>query len=520
MSPRAEPVAEKFNSVEAAAEHIVELQDRLAKLEADLEYSNEKIKLFQRHLFLSSQSEKKPAKLPEQEGLFNEAEGVAQIDPDEAQDDLIAVPAHSRARTRGKPKRKPLPENLPRKIIDVTLPESERVCPHDAKLMVEIGEEISEQLDFVPAHVEVKRIRRKKYACPSKCPGAIKTAPPIPQPIPKSMASAGLLAHLCVSKYLDSLPLYRQESMFARLNIELSRSTMGSWMIRCGELIQPLVNLLLDEQVASSYLHADETKVQVLKEEGRAPESLSWMWVLARPGPQPIVVFNYEKTRAGSVPKRLLDGFKGFLQVDGYGGYNAVSSKGDVIRLGCMMHVRRKFHEAMLSSKKGRTGKRGRAFIAELYRVEKECAELTAEERKKYRDLHARPILDQFRAWIEAEIRVIPPKSIAGRALGYAYREWEYVTRYMDDGRLSIDNGFAENQIRPFAVGRKNWLFCDTEKGAESSANLYSLLVTAKLNGLNAYEYLKDVLARLPLAKTIEDLEVLLPTRWKPAAVN
>jgi transposase len=386
--------------------------------------------------------------------------------------------------------------------------------------MVEIGEEISEQLDMIPAHLRVLRTSRKKYACPGQCPGAIKTAPVTPQAIPKSMAAPGLLASIAVSKYSDHLPLYRQEAIFARSGIELSRATMGSWMIRCGDLVTPLINLLNDELIASPYLHADETKVQVLKEDGRRPEALSWMWVVARQGREPIVVFTYEKTRSGSVPKRLLEGFIGYLQADGYGGYNLVCSQPGVTRLGCMMHVRRKFFEAQVSSKKGRTGKRGRAFIEELYEAESKCREFTPEERKVYRDLHARPILDRFRAWIVEEMHTIPPKSAAGKALGYAYREWENLVRYLEDGRLSIDNGFAENEIRPFALGRKNWLFCDSEKGAEASANLYSLLVTAKLNGLNVYEYLKDVFTRIPLAKTVEDFEALLPTRWKSEKTN
>lgn len=518
MSPQANEIAQKFETIGDAAEHIVELRDRLAKLEADLEYSNEKIRLFQRHLFLSSQSEKKPAlAVPEQEGLFNEAEGVGAVEEGTEQDELIEVPAHTRTKNRGKPKRKPLPENLPRRVTTIELPEHERVCSQDGVPMIEIGSEVSEQLDIVPAHIEVKRTVRKKYACPNSCPGAIKIAPRPAQPIPKSLASAGLLAYIAVSKYMDSLPLYRQEAMLHRYGIELSRATMGGWMIRVGELVQPLVNLMTDELVASSYLHADETRLQVLKEDGRAPEAMSWMWVLGRSGPKPLVVFTYEKTRAGSVPKRLLEGFTGFLQADGYGGYNAVCEQPDVRRLGCMMHCRRYFHQAQMASKKGRTGKRGRAFIEKLYAVEEKCREFAPDERKRYRDEHARPILDEFRAWTEEERHVVPPKSAAGKALGYAYREWESLTRYLDDGRLSIDNGFVENQIRPFAVGRKNWLFCDTEKGAEASANLYSLLVSAKLNGLNAYEYLRDVLERLPLAKTLGDLEALLPARWQPA---
>jgi transposase len=295
---------------------------------------------------------------------------------------LIDVPAHQRPRTRGKPKRKPLPENLPREVIDVKIPESDRVCSHDGQLMVEIGEEISEQLDMIPAHLRVLRTSRKKYACPGQCPGAIKTAPVTPQAIPKSMAAPGLLASIAVSKYSDHLPLYRQEAIFARSGIELSRATMGSWMIRCGDLVTPLINLLNDELIASPYLHADETKVQVLKEDGRRPEALSWMWVVARQGREPIVVFTYEKTRSGSVPKRLLEGFIGYLQADGYGGYNLVCSQPGVTRLGCMMHVRRKFFEAQVSSKKGRTGKRGRAFIEELYEAESKCREFTPEERK------------------------------------------------------------------------------------------------------------------------------------------
>ena len=444
---------------------------------------------------------------PDQVCMFNEAEAAVESAPDA--DDEIIVPAH----TRKKRGRKPLPDNLPRVDVVHEIPESERHCDHDGQLLVEIGEVISEQLDIIPAKIQVIRHIRKKYAC--NCGQCIKTAPLPAQPIPKSMASPGLLAHITVSKYQDALPLYRQETILQRIGVDIPRATLANWMIRAGALIQPLINLLQDRLLAYDIIQMDETTVQVLKEDGKAAQSKSYLW-LQRGGPpdQPVVLYDYDPGRGAGVPMRLLTGFTGYLQTDGYDGYNAVVAKNKLMHVGCMAHARRKFSEAVKAQgKKKKRGKahRGLALIQKLYRVEKQARKLDAEDRHACRQQQARPVLDELRAWLDEALLQVPPTSATGKALNYLNREWGKLIRYLDDGRLEIDNNGAENAIRPFVVGRKNWLFSDSVKGVKASANLYSLIETAKANGLEPYAYLRYLFTELPKAETVEAIEALLP---------
>jgi transposase len=444
---------------------------------------------------------------PDQFRMFDEAETDVEVVPDA--DDEILVPAHKRRR-RG---RKPLPDNLPRVDVVHDIPESERCCDHDGQLLVEIGEVISEQLDIIPAKIQVIRHIRKKYAC--ECGQCIKTAPLPAQPIPKSMASPGLLAHITVSKYQDALPLYRQETILQRIGVDIPRATLANWMIRAGVLIQPLINLLQDRLLAYDIIQMDETTVQVLKEDGKVAQSKSYLW-LQRGGPpdQPVVLYDYDPGRGASVPTRLLSGFTGYLQTDGYDGYNAVVAKNKLTHVGCMAHARRKFSEAVKAQgKKKKRGKahRGLALIQKLYRVEKQARKLDPEERHACRQQQARPVLDELRAWLDEVLLQVPPTSATGKALNYLNREWGKLICYLDDGRLEIDNNGAENAIRPFVVGRKNWLFSASVKGVKASANLYSLIETAKANGLEPYAYLRHMFTELPKVETVEAIEALLP---------
>jgi len=445
---------------------------------------------------------------PDQVCLFNEAEVAVEPAPD-ADDELIIVPAH----TRKKCGRKPLPDSLPRIDVIHELPESERRCDHDAQLLTEIAEVISEQLDIIPARIQVIRHIRKKYAC--TCGQCIKTAPLPAQPIPKSMASPGLLSHIAVSKYQDALPLYRQETILQRIGVELPRATLANWMIQVGTLIQPIVNLLRDRLLDYDILQMDETTVQVLKEDGKAAQSKSYLW-LQRGGPphQPVVLYDYDPGRGAGVPKRLLAGFTGYLQTDGYDGYNAVVAANALTHVGCMAHARRKFSEAVKAQgKKKKKGKahRGLTLIQKLYRVEKQVRHLGPEDRYAHRQQQACSVLDELRCWLDNSLPLVPPTSATGKALNYLNREWKKLVRYLDDGRLEIDNNGAENAIRPFVVGRKNWLFSASVKGVKASANLYSLIETAKANGLEPYAYLRYLFTELPRAESVEAIEALLP---------
>jgi len=313
--------------------------DALKSLVADQAVRNEqlqsKVTLLQEQLNLAlakryaASSEKIS---PDQVCLFDEAEAAVEPAPD-ADDDVIVVPAH----TRKKRGRKPLPDKLPRIEVIHEIPESGRRCDHDGRLLTEIDEVISEQLDIIPAKIQVIRHIRKKYAC--SCGQCIKTAPLPAQPIPKSMASPGLLAHIAVSKYQDALPLYRQETILQRIGVELPRATLANWMIQTGSLVQPLINLLRDRLRAYDILQMDETTVQVLKEDGKTAQSKSYLW-LQRGGPpdQPVVLYDYDPGRGAGVPKRLLAGFTGHLQTDGYDGYNAVVAENALTHVGCMAH--------------------------------------------------------------------------------------------------------------------------------------------------------------------------------------
>jgi transposase len=451
---------------------------------------------------------------PDQIALFDEAELDNEAGPDAVVDastdgDEITVAAHQRKK-RG---RKPLPDHLPRVDVIHELPESERHCDHDGKLLTEIGEVISEQLDIIPAKIQVTRHIRKKYAC--DCGQCIKTAPLPAQPIPKSMASPGLLAHITVWKYQDALPLYRQETILQRIGVDIPRATLANWMIKTGSLVQPLINLMQDRLLGHDIIQMDETTVQVLKESGKRAQSKSYLW-LQRGGPpeQPVVLYHYDPGRGAGVAKRLLEGFKGYLQTDGYDGYNAVVASNDLVHVGCMAHARRRFSEAVKAQ--GRNKKRGKAhrgltLIQKLYRLEKQVRKLTPEKRYQLRQRHAKPVLDEMRSWLDKTLPQVPPTSATGKALHYLHNEWPKLIRYLDDGRLEIDNNAAENAIRPFVIGRKNWLFSDSVKGVTASANLYSLIETTKANGLEPYAYLRYLFTELPKAETVDAIEALLP---------
>jgi len=443
---------------------------------------------------------------PDQYRLFDEAETAADT---ELEDDEVIVPAHSRK----KGGRRKLPETLPRVDVIHELSGDDLICPHDSAVLNEIGAVTSEQLDIVPAKIQVIRHIRKQYAC--ACGQCIRTAALPQQPIPKSMASPGLLAHITVSKYQDALPLYRQETILRRIGVDIPRATLANWMIRVGSLIQPLINLMRDQMLDYDIIQMDETPVQVLKEPDKRAQSKSYIW-LQRGGPpaQPVILYDYDPGRGSGVPKRLLEGFKGYLQTDGYDGYNAVVATNGLVHVGCMAHARRRFSDAVKAQ--GRNKRRGKAhrglsLIRKLYRIERQARKLTTQERHVRRQKYSRPVLDEIRSWLDDVLPQVSPSSTTGKALSYLHNEWDHLTRYLDDGRLEIDNNGAENAIRPFVLGRKNWLFSASVKGVKASANLYSLIETAKVNDLEPYAYLRRVFTELPKADTVEAIEALLP---------
>jgi transposase len=434
------------------------------------------------------------------------------------------VPAHQRTK-RG---RKPLDPALPRDVRRHELPEDQRVCPHDGAALREIGVEVSEQMDVIPQQVRVIRHERVKYACPC-CDGGLRLAPKPPQVIPKGLLSEAALAWVITAKYLDGLPLYRQAALLGRFGgTELSRNTLAASVVRVGQATQPVVNLLRDALLDSFIVHGDETEVQVLKEPGRKAQAKSYMWVqmtqasgMDSTGP-PIRLFGYSPSRSTHAARTLYEGMRpgGALMSDGYEPYAAIAEQHRLVHLGCWAHCRRYFHEALQALPKDKRGPEQLPaqfieLIGRLYKVEADARrdELDAQALQQRRVQHSKPVLEQIEALALQHLHGVLPASLLGKALHYVTAQWPKLVRYADDGRYPIDNNACENAIRPFVVGRRNWLFADTVGGANASANLYSLLQTCVANGIDGYRYLRALLVELPKAKTVEDFESLLPWR-------
>jgi transposase len=493
-------------------------QDSIKSLRDEVSWLHEQIKEFKRNRF-GKKSERWESE--EQALLFNEAEKEAK-NPDIMSDDVdeapgapeIEVPAHKRARGH----RKPLPENLEREIVKVELPLEEQISADGAPLKV-IGWEISEKLKYEPAKITVVQYQRAKYGVDSG--DYERTAPPVPAIIPKGIATPELLAAIMVGKYVDGLPLYRMEEIFLRQDIELSRGTMARWMIKLAEALRPIWNVLNDKLLESFYVAVDETHTQVLKENGRKAESKSWMWVRSTPfGEKKIVLFDYSPSRSGEVAKTLFADYQGFLQCDGLASYNCLEYQNGLTRIGCNMHARRRFEKAMVTgAKAGKSlGEKGLEYYQKLYAIEEEIKEMPPDKKKTMRDEFARPLFLEMKAWVQETKSKVPPKSRIGEAFSYFENEYEYLTGYLKDGRLEPDNGFTERAIRKFAIGRNAWMFSDSVDGAEASSVLYSLAITAKINGVNPYRALVELFTELPKAQSIEDFETLAEIILSPSA--
>ena len=451
--------------------------------------------------------------------LFDEAEALAQSST-EAQDIAPVPPATApvgqvTAPTSTKPargKRDPLPMDLPRVDVIHDVPADARTCPCGTP-MIEIGQDISEQLDIVPMQMRVLRHIRKRFGCPGSTHAPVTAALP-PQPLPKSNASAAFLAMLLTVKFVDGLPLARFERVLDRHGMPVPRQTLVRWVIGASRLLQPLHNLLRDTLLDGAVIHMDETVVQVLKEPDKKPTANSYMWVLTGGLPdKPVVLYDYDPRRSGEVPVRLLEGYRGYLMTDGYDGYNPLIRAGGILHVACWAHVRRRFVDAARVQPKGRRGKADEAvaLIGKLYGIERDHKDATDEVRLLARQQFSVPALATLQAWMEKTLPEIAPQSALGTALAYLQKYWSRLIRYTERGDLPIDNNRCENAIRPFVVGRKAWLFSDTPAGAEASAVIYSLVQTAKANGVKPYLWLHRVLRDLPATKTVDDVEALLP---------
>ena len=494
------------NIVDIEQENIL-LRKTIADKDHHIKILEEYILSLQQKQFGSSSEKLSPA----QAELFDEADDdAAKIDADNVTAvNTIEIPAHTRSTKR----RVSIPADIPRVDIIHDLPDDQKICPHDGSALKRIGSETHEQLDIIPAKVQALNHVRYKYACPC-CEKHLVTAAKPAQPIEKSIASPSLLAYIAIQKYADALPLYRQVEIFKRIGIEMDRSTLANWMVKCGQLIQPLINLIHEKILEQNFLHMDETVVQVLSEPNKTAQSNSYMWVLRSTLPTAsAVLFRYEPTRSGDAAKELLHNFSGALMVDGYEGYNATCIKNGITRLGCWAHARRRFIESQKTQPKGKTGKADQAlaYIQQLYRVEQSIKDQNADEKYQARQQQSKAILDKLKHWLDKSLSQVPPKTALGKALYYLDSQWPRLISYVQCGDYPIDNNAAENAIRPFVIGRKNWLFSASQHGATASANLYGLIETAKANGLEPYAYLKRVFTELPNATTLEQIENLLP---------
>ncbi len=487
-------------SLQGALSELTRLRENQKYLKDENTWLREQIKELQRGQFGSKSERWESA---EQMRFLNEAE-MESKNPDALSDEEIPVAAHTKKRGH----RKPLPENLPREIVKIELPVCEQVDEVGTPLKV-IGWDISEKLKYEPAKMSVVEYHRAKYGADSG--DYEKTAAPVPSIIPKGIATPELLAAIVVGKYADGLPLYRMEEIFSRSGVELSRGTMARWMVQVAKYCQPIWNVLSDQLLASFYVACDETTVRVLKENGKPVEGKSWMWVRSTPRDEKkIVLFDYSRSRSGAVAKDLFLDYEGYLQCDGLASYNALESE-SIIRIGCNMHARRRFESAVVNgASSGKSlGEKGLEFYKKIYDLEEEIRGKPPDERYRVRQEEATPIWTELREWVDKNQSKVPKKSKVGMAFQYFTSEYEYLIGYLKDGRLEPDNGFTERAIRKFAIGRNNWMFSDTDGGANASSVLYSLVVTAKSNGIDPYWALVKLFTELPLAQGIEDFERL-----------
>ena len=512
MDTKHSPSSSCIEALQSANEHL-ELQ--LIELKAKLAWYEEQYRLF-KHKQFGAASERYEG----QGLLFNEAEAEAIEDEEPTEEDESQTQIVSTHTRKKKTARQSLKDNttLARSVDTIDLAECDKLCGCGLQRFP-MGEEISYKLKVVPAQAEIIEIHRPKYGC--SCEDGIKIAPMPKMPIPKSIATAELLAWIITSKYCDGLPLYRLGFIAKRMGVEIARATMADWMIRSALLLERVYLALVARMVEQTALQADETPIQVLDEPERNPQSKSCMWIYRTTGMQgaPVILYDYQTGRGHEHPDAFLQGFKGYLQCDGMSAYKALSEKRHGIRLvGCMAHLRRKFKEALdampkkdQQAKKISRSEQALNMIRNLYAIEQRIKDKSEGERYRIRQEESKPVLDKLKQWLDKQQALPPPKSLLGKAITYGQNQWPYLVRYLESGLLDIDNNAAERAIKPFVIGRKNWLFAHSVKGARASAILYSLVETAKANGLEPFAWLTYVLKQLPELGPDDSVDYLLP---------
>lgn len=496
---------------EALEEKSVAIKNQQARINV----LEEKLRLMNQRKFGTS-SEKN---ILQEDWLADEAEALAdgQPDPDDGEvdesDDAEQSPNEKKPSKRKA--RKGFSSNLPRVQKYLRLSDEERNGSIDTFFV-----KVKEELDIIPAQVQVIEIMQEKAVyLDDEGERSLRAAQRPAHPIGKSTASVNLLAWLVTAKYGDGLPLYRLEKILKRYGGDITRTTLANWIIRLSLSTQPLLDRMEWHLMQSDYIQGDETRLQVLKELGMSPTSDKWIWVM-RGGPpgRTVVMFNYDKSRGGAVAERLLENFQGrYFQSDGYAGYDKTCAAKGLVHLGCMDHARRKVVDAIKTQGKPVKGKPSVAmvllsYIDALYRLERrEWAELDDDERYEKRQEIAIPKLAKLKQWLDEKQPKVAPDTLTRKAINYMINQWDHLVRYCEHGQLRISNALAENAIRPFAVGRRAWLFSDSPGGAKASAAMFSLVETARANGIEPYAYLQHVIGNIAAADTDEALDALMP---------
>jgi len=496
-----------------------ELIQEIKRLNDKVENQSEEISILKKYIF-ARKNEKWSTKDKEKSREFNEAENSAPADPDQ-KDKNNSDRDKKDSKDKKKPGRKPIPSGIPREKVVYDVDEEESMCPCCGKKRPQMGSSTAEELEFLRAQILVKEYVTKKYGACS-CSGFQKNTE-LPQVIeakvparfiPGSIASPSLVAQIVVSKFVDGIPLYRQERIFKRIDIEISRQNMSNWCLtasrKCGDILEYMRKIA----ISGSLINMDETTVQVLKENNREPDSKSYMWVMVGGSVgKKVVLFNYSPTRKQEKPLTLLKGFKGILQTDGYAAYNKAVKEYGLWHVGCLTHARRKFYKlAEVTKKKGKAHK-GVEFFTKLYKIETKLKmeSLSPEDFLKKRRELAIPIWQEFHKWLTDISKKVAPGSKLDLAINYSLNQYKNLVRYLKYPEISPDNNIAENAIRPFCVGRKNWLFNITPRGAHSSAALYSLVETAKANKVEPDRYLNFIFSEIPKITEKTNLDALMP---------
>ncbi len=459
----------------------------------------------------------------EQKSLIEETldSDIAQLGAEIEQVEAEADQAAKDRKTKQAPKREPLPANLPRRDVHHEPLSTACACGCEMK---RIGQDVAERLDYEPGVFTVERHVRGKWAC-AHCQKLVQA--PVPaHVIDKGIPTAGLLAQVLVAKFLDHLPLYRQERIFERAGLLIARSTLAQWVGECGAQLQPLVDALTAELLRHGVLHADETPVGMLKPGNKKThKAYIWTYCTTSFNETKAVVFNFAETRSGENVRGFLrqddatreQGWAGTLVTDGFSGYKATFERG-VTEAGCLAHARRKFHE-LWANHGSKVGEQALRYFQVLFKIEEEVAGATPGERRRLRQRKSRRVAAALNKWLLAQRQRVPDGSATARAIDYSLKRWQALTHYIDDGEVPISNNWVENQIRPIALGRSNWLFAGSLRAGKRAAAIMSLVHSAKMNGHDPYAYLKDVLERLP-TQPASKVEELLPHRWAPLATS